>query len=87
LPAAATRTTASLVGVGDRLIERGRRGSKVKAHVDDVGMMLHGIVESGNDVREIAGAVRRKGFERKNLGLRGDEVNEPEVIVPWPKAA
>jgi len=52
------KNDARFIGVGSRLSERWRRRGKIEAHVHNVGIMLNGVVESCNDIREIAGAVR-----------------------------
>src|SRR5258706_84644 len=70
------KRAGSLIRVRDGLGQRRRIGSEVEAHVHDVGMMLNGVVEGCNDVGKIAGAVGRKGLERKNLGLGSDKMDE-----------
>src|SRR5690242_4558459 len=39
--------------------------------------MLNGVVESSHNVREVASAIRGKGFERQNFGLGCDKMDEP----------
>src|SRR5258707_4808205 len=74
IPSGCHKNDASFIGVRDGLGERRRIGSEIEAHVHDVGMMLNGVVEGCNDVGKIAGAVGRKGLERKNLGLGSDKM-------------
>src|SRR5260370_37927485 len=73
------------IRVVDGFCEFVGRAREIEAHIDDIGVVLYGVIHSAENVGEIAGAVSMEGFQWEDLCRRGHEVNDADYFSPMTK--